>query len=201
MKRIQKMPPCLNTVTWENLADKHTYVWFYPDRKTDEKHPCEMHLEDALKKCASAEAKGFEAYVSAYVPAFGQHMVVAMTTHGRLHDAFFGNPGKEAEMALTALLKGKETEKETTFQCISKDKKDTRLACRVVFDGSKNTYTYKCRKWHVVGDLVTVKVRDEFKVVKVVETFITTEREMKNLATRLGYEKISELYCEEGIAL
>ena len=104
MKRIQHMPPVLFTVDWENLDDKNTYVWFYPNPKSDEKLRTEMPLKEALNKCANAERGGFEVFVSSYVPAFKQHMVVAMTTHGRLHTAFFGNPGKEAEKALAALL-------------------------------------------------------------------------------------------------
>jgi len=223
MKRIQHMPPVLFTVDWKNLQDKHTYVWFYPDPKSDEKLRSEMPLKEALDKCANAERGGFEVFVSAYVPAFKQHMVVAMTTHGRLHSAFFGNPGKEAEKALAALLGTSgdiqtQTGKQMSMQVIKpvQDKKDTRLACRVVFprcnesgelvEYSTKEYTYKCRAAHVEGDMVTVKVEKEngsfeLKIVKVVSCFVTTEREIAELAMKLKIKEIKELYCEEAIEL
>ena len=219
MKRIQHMPPILNTVSWENLEDKNVYFWYYQKENVNPcRNTCE-NIDDAMAKLRRAEKAGFEAYVSCYVPVNKQHGVVGMTPNGRLHDIFFSKKYREVKEAYESCIGETQTasRKEVSVQRISNagDKeKDTRLACRVVFprydaDGkiighSSNKYTYKCRQWHLKGEHVTVKTDDddeELKVVVVVDTFTTTERELNKLAEELGYKEIKELYCEEAIDL
>lgn len=109
-KRIQKMPPILNSVEWNQLEDKNTYFWYY--KTSADTKPCRnvcVDISDAMAKCARAEKANFEAYVSAYIPKFHQHMVVAMTANGRFHDLFFGKPGKQANDAYAALMTSVET--------------------------------------------------------------------------------------------
>ena len=222
-KRVQKLPPVLFTVEWDKLNDKNIYFWYY---KPGEEKPCRnvcVDVNDAMQKIQRAEKAGYEAYVSCFVPMNNQHGVIAMTQHGRLHDAFMGAPYRQVQAAYNSVFGNSgnvQTQSGTPMPMQSikaaDSTKDTRLACKVEFpiyndkkeiigySGTK--YTYKCRQHHLAGEWVTVKVeypdRDiKIKNARVVVTFVTTERELNKLAESLGRRQIEELYCEQAIEL
>lgn len=226
MKRVQKLPPVLFTVEWDKLNDKNIYFWYY---KPDEEKPCRnicVDVNDAMQKIRRAEKAGYEAYVSCFVPMNAQHGVIAMTQHGRLHDAFMGSPYKQVQAAYNSVFGDSgniQTQSGTPIPMQSikaaDNAKDTRLACRVEFPiydkedrkkiigYSETKYTYKCRAYHLKEEWVTVKVWHhnendaKLKNVRVVETFVTTERDLQLLAKNLGRKQIEELYCEQAIEL
>lgn len=223
-ERIQKLPGACRLVDKDgNKVPLHFLKWvFWYFIGGIKEHIFVSTAERATEMVAEAEKKGMGAFASGPIPCNNnQHGVFAVSCSGetewifksryyfdikKAHDSVFGvnNP--------IQTVSGKEIP-------IKTDKKDTCLACKVrfpIFDKEDKTkviawsdklYTYKCRQYHFEGEKVAVKVirhrndNPEFKNVKIVETFITTEHELQLLAESVGRKEIYELYCEQAIEL
>lgn len=77
-----------------------------------------------------------------------------------------------------------------------------RICIEVKFKANpKKTYLYRCRQWHFRGDIVCVKTRDGYENVTVDSCKIKSEKEIHAIAQAIGYQDITEVFCDSGIEL
>jgi len=210
--RIQKLP----SVLWTNapLYDKNTYVFYW-------KNGVKMHAkvanpEEAMKKIAAAEKKGLPAFASAPIPCNDmQNGVFAFTAHGLTKEfALAKNVNAMVNRAYKSLFEWAKTEPSRTEMPVQKiapvnksattvrrDKDDpAKIVAFVKYDGSEKIYAFRCRAWHLPGEMVCVNTNGH-KNVTVVECKVMKESEIIALANSLGYDDLTEVYCEYAIDL
>ena len=227
--RIQKMPGACRLVDKDGnkvpLHFEKWIFWYFVDgikEKIFVSSPAR-----AMEMVAAAETKKMGAFASGPIPCNnGQHGVFGISCHGETKSFFDGRLYYEIKKAHDSVFADSgsvQTQSGTPMPIQSikaaDNTKDTLLACKVEFPiydkedrkkiigYSATKYTYKCRAYHLKEEWVTVKVWDnnendaKLKNVRVVETFVTTERDLQLLAESLGRDEIAELYCEQAIEL
>lgn len=213
--RIQKVPP----VMWTHmpLDDQNFYLWYYEGKEL--KRAIMPNAKAAFDKVVSAAKvdpknpgkKLRPAFASGPIPCNkGQHGIFAFNTVGRLEEYAKAknvcNMINKAYDSLFATVQTEPKKPDATFQKIAlaknADKDDPmRIIVIVKYFGSEKKYSFRCRKWHLPGEMVCVHTCDEYKNVEVIECKTMKESEVKELAKSIGYDDISEVYCDEPIQL
>lgn len=202
MSRIQKLPPIL--WTGKPLTDKNTYVFFYSGK---EKKVAKVdNPEIAMQKIVAATKAGYGAFASTFIPCNNQHGVFAFSTAGCTKEYVLAkNVNDMVNKAYESVFAKKETKpskNEAFIQKIVPEKEDPiKMIVYIQYDGSTKLYAFRCRKWHLKGDRVCVNTNGEYKNVTVFDCKTMKESEVKALAKSIGYDDISELYCEQEILL
>ena len=209
MARIQFLPPYL--WTGKPLDDRNMYIFSYVK---DVRHVTQMtnvtEMAEAIKK---ANEKHVKVYASAFVEGLAQHCVIysnlEMTPRIKsqiklAHDTFFRVNAKPIEKSVPKPMvkaSAKPMVKPAAKKPINDKLDKVRIVTFVKFDGSDKEYAYLARSWHLPGEKVTVKAKDELTVVTTVRSDIWRESQVEEFAYTIGYKTLQELYCEYAIEL
>lgn len=203
MSRIQKLaqPLWIGNISINN---KNFYVhWMEKEGLKYAKVPNKEAAKAFIERCVARNVGG---YASGPIPCNNnQHGVFMYAQAGFTKECAMRKNDNEkvnkAYKSVFAVVETQPKQQEEAFQKIAtKDKDDPmRMIVIVNYPGSGKPYTFRCRKWHTPGDRVCVHTNDKYTNVTVVECKTMKESEVKALAKHIGYEDISEVYCDNAI--